>query len=91
MTTATNKAVFHASQASRLPTARTIFIQGRLAAGKVNTGLVLQFRDKPEKQIRVKSVALVNFAEPSSEFTLSIEEPAFPLSELEGADLIEAA
>jgi len=82
------KTKFVVERAIHLPSARTFCVEGRISAGRINAGDVVQIEHSPGKTVRVKSVALLNTDAKSDTLTLSIEEPDFPLRDLEGAELV---
>jgi hypothetical protein len=82
---------FSVSSSGRLPAAKVIFLEGVLEEGSIRGGDEAIVREVPDRRIRIKSVALVNSdSRDSSQLTLAIEEPSFPLSELNGKELISA-
>jgi len=80
---------FSISGFGRLPTAGITFVEGFLEDGTIRSGDMAIIRNAPNHYIRIKSVALVDSDPPDPKrLTLSVEEPAFPLSVLDGKVLI---
>ena len=73
-----------------LPSANVFAVEGRVLDGKVNAGDVICVGDEPAKCIKVKSIALVNERERSGLVTLSVEEPGFPLDDVNGSEMVLA-
>ena len=83
---------FSVSKAGQIASSGIVFLNGILDAGVIQGGETAIVRGLPERYITIKSVALINSGEIlPNELTLSIEEPNFPLSELEGTVLISGA
>jgi hypothetical protein len=79
---------FVVKKATRIASANVFLLDGNVLQGCLKSGDIVHREGNDETTIRVKSIALVNTKAPSDLVTVSIEDPGFPIAELEGAELV---
>ena len=80
---------FSVSHAGRIRSADVVYLDGKLQAGTILSGAIATVKGDPAKHVTIKSVALVNTkAVDLNRLTLSIDDPGFPVAELEGTVLV---
>jgi len=83
--------VFSVLRAGRIPSAGIIYLDGMIESGVIKGGEIATIKGMPKHQVTIKSIALVNSRDTSSQLlTLSIEDPELPLAALEGMVLENA-
>ena len=73
-----------------LSSTNRFIVDGHLTLGKILMGDVLRVCDDPTKRVKVLGIGTDNARESSDSLSLLIEEPAFPLAELNGSELVSA-
>ena len=79
---------FFVEKATHIVAAKAFLLDGKVVEGCLKGGDVVHSRAHHGQSIRVKSIALVSTKIPTDVVTISIEDPGFPICDLEGAELV---